>query len=110
MLSHNKLTAEVIVQVQQEQARAICIAFVPPKGLAHTRYLCKRLRAQFQDLKILVGCWGLENNFERTRERLVAAGADKVGSSLLETREQIIPLIQLQSHIQQSEEKLARTG
>ncbi len=108
VISHNKLTAEVISQVQQEQAKAICIAFVPPKGLAHTRYLCKRLRAQFQDLKILVGCWGLESNFERTRERLVAAGADKVGSSLLETREQIIPLIQLQSHIQQSEEKLAR--
>lgn len=110
VISHNKLTAEVISQVQQEQARAICIGFVPPKGLAHTRYLCKRLRAQFQDLKILVGCWGLETNFERTRERLLAAGADKVGSSLLETREQLMPLVQFESHIQQREGNLVRTA
>jgi hypothetical protein len=105
VVSHNKLAAEVISQAQQEQAKAICIACVPPKGLARTRYLCKRLRAQFPDLKILVGCWGLEDNLERTRERLVGAGANKVGFSLVETQKQLLPLVQLQSHIQQQEEK-----
>ena len=36
----------------------ICIAAVPPGGLAQTRYLCKRLRARFPNLKIAVGRWG----------------------------------------------------
>jgi predicted PurR-regulated permease PerM len=109
IISPRKLTAEVIAHVQDDQPKAICIACVPPKGLAHTRYLCKRLRAQFPDLKILVGCWGLEQNFDRTRERLMAAGANKVGSSLLETRDQLVPLILLQSHIQQTTDNLAGT-
>ena len=35
----------------------VCLAATPPGGLAHTRYLCKRLRARFPDLKILVCRW-----------------------------------------------------
>jgi predicted PurR-regulated permease PerM len=102
IISHKQLTAEVLAHVQQDQPEAVCIACVPPRGLTHTRYLCKRLRAQLPDLKILVGCWGLEPNSDRTRERLLAAGANKVGSRLLETRDQLIPFIQLHAHMQQS--------
>ena len=36
--------------------RLVCIAAVQPGGLAHTHYLCKRLRAEFADLKILSDC------------------------------------------------------
>jgi predicted PurR-regulated permease PerM len=107
IISHNKLTAEIIDRVRQEQPKAICIASVPSKGLAHTRYLCKRLRSQFADLKILIGCWGLKQDLEQTRKRLIAAGADQVGATLLETRDQLVPLIQLQANIQQTSEKLA---
>ncbi|HLJ93862.1 MAG TPA: AI-2E family transporter [Gemmataceae bacterium] len=107
VLSHQQLTAEVISRVEQEQSKVISVACVPPGGLARTRYLCKRLRTQFPDLKILVGCWGLETNVEQTRERLQAAGADKVSTRLLEMRRQITPLIQVLSHMQQPEERQA---
>lgn len=97
VISRQKLTAEVMAHVAEEQPKALCIASVPPQGLAHTRYLCKRLRAQYPELKILVGCWGLDHNVDRTRERLTGAGADQVAFRLVQTREQIVPLIQLHS-------------
>jgi len=118
LISHNELASEIISRVRQERPRAICIASVPPKGLAHTRYLCKRLRAQSPELKIVVGCWGgsrpRPSRFEcsseresqaeeRTRERLLSAGADEVSFSLLETRDQLASLVQFQLHIQRRE-------
>src|SRR5438552_3197923 len=54
LISHNELASEIISRVRQERPRAICIASVPPKRLAHTRYLCTRLRAQSPEPKIAV--------------------------------------------------------
>jgi predicted PurR-regulated permease PerM len=95
------LSGELLSRVQEEQPVVVCIAVLPGEGLAHTRYLCKRLRAQFPDLKILVGCWGLKDNVERITDRLRSAGADQVGTTLLETRDQLVPLVQLQAHAQE---------
>jgi predicted PurR-regulated permease PerM len=55
------LTAELLDLVTERQPAAVCIAATPPGGLAHTRYLCKRLRARFPELKILVGRWGVQD-------------------------------------------------
>jgi predicted PurR-regulated permease PerM len=87
------LTSEVIDQVAESGPALVCIASLPPGGLAQTRYLCKRLRARFPELKIIVGRWGTssENNWSS----LLAAGADKVGATLAETRDQIIQLSQI---------------
>jgi CheY-like chemotaxis protein len=109
IISHKRLTAEVLAKVQHNQPKAVCIACVPPRSLAHTRYLCKRLRRQSPDLHILVGCWGLGHNSERARERLLAAGANKFASTLLETRAQLTPLVQFQAHVQETTDKAACT-
>jgi hypothetical protein len=58
--------------------------------------LCKRLRASFPDLKILVGRWGLRGEAEkRNREQLLEAGADQFGTTLEETAVQLVQLQQL---------------
>jgi hypothetical protein len=50
----------------------------------------KRLRAQFPDLKIIVGLWGFKGELNAiTRDTLLSAGADQVGTSLLQSRDQI---------------------
>jgi predicted PurR-regulated permease PerM len=98
VVSAKRLSAEVISRISEEKPALVCIASLPPSGFAHTRYLCKRLRAHFPEMKILVGCWGLEDDRDRTRKRLSAAGADSVGYTLLETRGQLVPLIQVYSH------------
>ena len=83
------LAAELLDRVGQEKFAAVSIAALPPGGLAHTRYLCKRLRQRFPDLKITVGMWGLEGDSSRVREALAEAGADHVATTMLETRAQL---------------------
>jgi len=102
VLSAQTLTGEVIARAQKEGPGVVCIAALPPGGLAQTRYLCKRLRGQFPGLKIVVGRWGYSENSERVRERLLSAGADQVATTLIEARSQLVPLIQGLSHLQEA--------
>jgi len=72
-----------------EKPSVVCIAALPPGGVAQARYLCKRLRASFPAQKIVVIRWGLPDNAGQRREELLAAGADLVATTLLEARAQI---------------------
>jgi predicted PurR-regulated permease PerM len=93
LLAHETLTSEAIKQIAEKSPSLVCIASLPPGGLAQTRYLCKRLRGQFPNLKIIVGRWGTRS--ENNGNSLLAAGADKVGSTMVETRDQVIQLSQI---------------
>ncbi len=95
LLAHEVLTSEVIEQIAEKSPALVCIASLPPGGLAQTRYLCKRLRARFPDIKILVGRWGSQS--DGTSNALLTAGADKVGTTMVETRDQVIQLSQISS-------------
>lgn len=95
VMSGAGLTSEVVALIGEKSPPMIFIATVSPGGLAQTRYLCKRLRARFANLKIAVGRWGMGS--EDTNSILLA-GADKVGTTMLETREQMIQLCQISAH------------
>jgi predicted PurR-regulated permease PerM len=91
--SARALTGEELALVEEKNPSIVCIASIHPENLAQTRHLCKRLRVRFPALKILVGRWGTTEPGER--EQLLASGADAVGSTLRESRDQIrehIPL------------------
>jgi predicted PurR-regulated permease PerM len=96
LMADETLTSEVVSLVGEKSPALICIATLPPGGLTQTRYLCKRLRARFPDLKIVVGRWGTGS--EDSNKILLAAGADKVGTTMIETRAQIVQLIQISPH------------
>lgn len=84
------LSAEVVERAAAEEALLVCIGSVLPGGLAHTRYLCKRVRQRLPEVKILAGRWGQGD--ARTTERdqqLIEAGADTVASTLQATRQQL---------------------
>ncbi len=85
--SARALTAEVLALVAEKNPSMVCIASIHPDDLAQARHLCKRLRVRFPALKILVGRWGTPEPHER--DQLLASGADAVGSTLRETRDQI---------------------
>jgi hypothetical protein len=95
VISDEKLASEVVAEADEKQTGLVCIAAVQPGGLTHTRYLCKRLRTHFSHLKIVVGLWGFTGELEATRKSMLSAGADQVGTSLLESRDQISNLAQL---------------
>ncbi|HWC58191.1 MAG TPA: hypothetical protein VHC44_00750, partial [Verrucomicrobiae bacterium] len=61
----------------------VCVTTVVSDGLLHARYLCKRLRAQFPDLRIVAAIIvDSEARDPRTRESL--ASANEVAGSLSE--------------------------
>ncbi len=95
IISNAVLTSEVVALIGEKSPAMICIAAIIPGGLAQARYLCKRLRARFPNLKIVVGRWGTESE---DSNGIVLAGADKVGTTIVETREQIIQLCQISVH------------
>jgi hypothetical protein len=65
--------------------------------LVQVRYLSKRLRASFPDLKIVIGRWGLRELDEDGGSPTDDLGV--VGSTLLQTRDQITNLRQLISDV-----------
>jgi len=84
-----------------ENPSVVCIAALPPGGVAQARYLCKRLRASFPAQKIVVIRWGLPDNADQRREELLAAGADLVATTLLEARAQIAPVVSAPAHVEE---------
>jgi hypothetical protein len=90
------LTGEQVAEAEEQRPAVICVASLPPGGLAHARYLCKRLRDRFPGVRLVVGRWGLRGHVEKNIEQLRAAGADQVATTLLETRTLIngwLPLV-----------------
>ena len=95
VMSDAVLASEVVAHIGEKTPAIIFIATVSPGGLVPTRYLCKRLRSRFPNLKIAVGRWGIASEDSNS---ILVAGADRVGITMIETREQMIQLGQISSH------------
>ncbi|WP_010583589.1 AI-2E family transporter [Schlesneria paludicola] len=80
------LSSELMIEIENRPPGIVFIASLPPGGLAHSRYLCKRLRKVAPDLSIIVGRCGQKRNAWRDQEELEKAGASFVTNSLLESR------------------------
>jgi hypothetical protein len=95
VISAEVLTGEVVSLVEQHRVELLCIAALPPEAMAPTRHLCKRLRVKFPELKIVVGRWGFRGDLGEKQALLLTAGADEVGMTLRQTRNQVMQLSQL---------------
>jgi predicted PurR-regulated permease PerM len=94
-----RVIAEMVQRVANELPAVVVIAAVPPVGLAQTRHLCKRLRAKFPKLTILVGCWGAPEEAEHWVKLLQAAGASEVAMTLRDSCRQVAPYLSLASNV-----------
>jgi predicted PurR-regulated permease PerM len=84
------LAAEVLALVEQSAPTLVCIGLVPPGGFAQTRYLCKKLRARFPTLPIVVGCWSDTEDEAEPRARLRLDSFAQIGTTLTKTCQQIM--------------------
>ncbi|HYF37395.1 MAG TPA: AI-2E family transporter [Prosthecobacter sp.] len=91
-LSAQLTTGEVLEAVDQDDAEAVCISVVPPSTVIHARYLCGKLRAHQQKLRIIIGLWGATEGLNETTQRLRASGADEVVTTLADA------IVQLSKH------------
>lgn len=81
------LTSELSARIARDPPDIVCIVSLPPGGLAHARYLCKRLREASPGIFIIVGRWGQRRTSRVHREQLLEAGATVVTTTLLDTRQ-----------------------
>jgi len=95
MASSSALSGEIVSLAADRKPALAVIAALRPEGLAQTRHLCKRLRSRFPDIKILVGRWGGGDQDPSERETLLAAGADEVGATLRQSRDQLLERVRL---------------
>jgi predicted PurR-regulated permease PerM len=82
----NTLTSELLERIATEKPAAVVIGAVPPGALTHTRYLCKRMRQRFPELKLVVGRWDGSEQDGPAWQQLRDAGADQVDATLEGTR------------------------
>lgn len=94
-VSAHALSGEIVALAAEKKPGLLLIAALTPGGLDRTRHLCKRLRARFPGIKILVGRWGDNGQSEGDRATLLAAGADAVGANLSESRNQLLERLSL---------------
>jgi CheY-like chemotaxis protein len=89
------LSSEAVALAMERQAPIAVVGMLQPGGEAQLRYLCKRLRRHSPLLKIVAGSFAGRAASEPQRESLLAAGADIVVTSLFQTRDLLVPWVQL---------------
>jgi predicted PurR-regulated permease PerM len=94
-ISAHALSGEIVALADEKKPELLLIAALAPGGLDQTRHVCKRLRARFPGMTILVGRWGDNGQFEDDRAPLLAAGADAVAANLRESRNQLLERLSL---------------
>jgi hypothetical protein len=93
-LPSGTLAGESLEEVAREHPVVACVSAIPPFGYTHARYLCGRLRARFQHLK-LVGAILTEHDPDELRQRQPALQADELGSSIRQVLAQVLSLVPL---------------
>lgn len=89
------LAGEVVAAARDHGADIVVVGALPPGGVAQARYLCKRLRAAVPGIRIVVARLGGGEEVEAVGEALLAAGADAVGTDILDTRDKVLQFIRV---------------
>ena len=94
-LGEETLASEVSAAVEAHAPDLVVITSLPPAGIVHVRYLCKRLRASRPKLRILVLRAGLRPDVDGAGEVLIPEGASAVAGTLKEGRDRALQLLLL---------------
>jgi len=97
VLNGGTLAAESLEAVTRESPPVVCVVAVPPFGYVHARYLCRRLRAQRRELKIVAAIL-TEGPVEELKQRRPALQADESAANLKLALAQVLSLIPTQAN------------
>jgi predicted PurR-regulated permease PerM len=89
IVSPRVLTSELIELIRTSGCRVVCLADLPPSAPSKARYLTKRLRATFPQLRIVIGRWAPPGLADDDRATLIEAGATHVDTTLRSSRDNL---------------------
>ena len=75
------LASEMLAAITRIKPDVLCISSLPPGGLSHARYLCKRIHNQFPTLPIWLLRPDPDASADKTAEQLAGDGAQQVATS-----------------------------
>jgi predicted PurR-regulated permease PerM len=75
---------EMLERVGKGNYRIALVSALPPFAVGQARSLCKRMRARFPDLVIVIGLWEFAGGVLKAQERVGASCAHAVATSLSE--------------------------
>jgi len=85
------LASECLEEVSRQKFKVACVSAVPPLGYVHTRYLCKRLQAEFPDLKVVAAILN-QGDVQLIRRHQPGIPADQMTTSLAQTVAEVTSL------------------
>jgi predicted PurR-regulated permease PerM len=95
-ITGTRMQASALVSlVRDRKFSVVCVADLLPGPSSTARYLVKRLRAALPELRIAVGRWGPPALADESRQPLLDAGANHVGSGLVESRNYLSGLLEI---------------
>jgi hypothetical protein len=86
---------DLIALVRSRKFSVICFADLPPSPSSKTRYLVRKVRAALPDVRILIGRWAPAGLADDSAQALRDAGANHVGSLLVESRDYLGGLLDM---------------
>ena len=110
-VSVTALASEMVELVGEKKADIVVLSALPPAAVEHARYLCKRLRQQYPELKVVIGLWTSKTDLEKAKGRIQCAEDDPIVTSFSEgvhVIEQLAHPVLLNKSNQESEEQKQR--
>src|SRR6267378_7403790 len=89
-LTEPGLLAELVERVAAVEPAVVVVALLGHGGLAHARYILKRLRARFSELPVVAACLSPRDDLEEACAGLLDAGATEVATTLGKARDLIL--------------------
>lgn len=81
-LSSDYMTGEVLEYIATELPRVVCVCAVPPDASVHARVLCKRIRAAYPDIPLVVGLWNDKSEAGEAASQLGEIGTQYISTTL----------------------------
>jgi predicted PurR-regulated permease PerM len=85
------LASERLQEISRGRMQVVCIAAIPPFGYLHARYLTKRLRQEFPDVRVVVAILSYGDATE-LKKREPHIPADDIVTSLKQATSLLVPL------------------
>ena len=102
---------DMLMQVGEGGFQIVCISALPPFAVGQARSFCKRLRARFPNVTVVVGLWGFTGGVIRAQERVGSACTDAVSTTLSEAMLQVRRLAEIvESATPLANEEQAQSG
>ena len=93
MLGEVTLVTDVLARARERDARVVFVSDLQPGPPSRARYLVKRLHASAPNMKVIVGRWAPASAADEDAAALIAAGAERVVTTLVESRSELCRLL-----------------